>query len=162
MSGVRGWGFGVRMVGILAVACNAVTACAPSVGETPKAGAAMSRAIIDPYLRIQEALAKDSIDGIRVNAGDIATATTALGAPAFKIDTSALQLASAGDLADARAKFGVLSDAIVTYMTGLHLTPPSGVRLAYCPMVAKPWLQEGTTLANPYYGSGMPSCGEFR
>jgi hypothetical protein len=122
----------------------------------------MSQAIVDPYLKIQTALAHDSIEGVRGNAGNIATAATALGAPAMKIDTAALQLASAGDLADARAKFGTLSEAIVTYMTGLHLTSPAGTRVAYCPMVQKPWLQEGTTLANPYYGSEMPTCGAFR
>ena len=54
------------------------------------------------------------------------------------------------DIEDARDKFGALSEAIVTYMTGLHLTPPEGVRVAFCPMVEKPWLQEGRTLANPY------------
>lgn len=122
----------------------------------------MSPAVVEPYLKIQAALAGDSIDGVKANAGNIATAATALGAPAMRIDTAALQLASAADLPDARTKFGVLSDAIVGYMTGLHLTPPTGVREAYCPMTRKPWLQEGSTLANPYYGSQMPTCGEFR
>ena len=80
----------------------------------------------------------------------------------MKIDTAALQLASAADLADARAKFGTLSEAIVTYMDGLHLTAPNGVRVAMCPMVHKPWLQEGSTIANPYFGKEMPSCGDFK
>ena len=102
------------------------------------------------------------MDEVKANAGNIATAATALGAPAMKIDTAAVQLASVDDLAAAREKFGALSDAIVTYMDGLHLTPPEGVRVAFCPMVKKPWLQEGSALANPYYGSGMPTCGSFR
>ena len=51
-------------------------------------------------------------------------------------------------------KFGVLSEAIDTYMTGLHLTPPGGrASVAYCPMVRKPWLQKDETIANPYYGT---------
>jgi hypothetical protein len=29
-------------------------------------------------------------------------------------------------------------------------------------MAQKPWLQRGDTLANPYYGKAMPTCGEFR
>jgi hypothetical protein len=29
-------------------------------------------------------------------------------------------------------------------------------------MVNKPWLQEGATIANPYYGKEMPTCGSFR
>ena len=47
-------------------------------------------------------------------------------------------------------------------MTGLQLTPPDGVKVAFCPMVNKPWMQEGETLANPYYGKAMPTCGSFR
>jgi hypothetical protein len=65
-------------------------------------------------------------------------------------------------LEDARDKFGRLSDALVTYMDGLKLVPPDGVRKAYCPMANKPWLQKGDTLANPYYGSSMLTCGEFQ
>ena len=122
----------------------------------------MSQAIIEPYLTIQAALARDSIDEVKAGAGNVATAATSLGAPAMRIDTAAVQLASAADLADAREKFGTLSDAIVTYMDGLHITPPDGVRIAFCPMAKKPWLQQGSTLANPYYGSTMPTCGSFR
>jgi hypothetical protein len=140
-----------------------LAACSPSLADkAPGPGGDMSRAVIDPYLKIQTALFNGSIDDLRGNAGSIATAATALGAPAMKIDTSALQLASAGDLADAREKFGALSEAIDTYMTGLQLRPPEGVKVAFCPMVKKPWLQEGSTLANPYYGSAMPTCGSFR
>jgi hypothetical protein len=142
----------------------AVAACAPApqTTNTPASGSKMPSSIVDPYLKIQTALAQDRVDEIRANAGNIATAATALGAPAMRIDTSAVQLASAVELDDAREKFGVLSDAIVTYMDGLHLTAPEGVRKAYCPMAQKPWLQEGSTLANPYYGTSMATCGEFR
>jgi Cu(I)/Ag(I) efflux system membrane fusion protein len=142
----------------LAVAC----APAPQTQNTPAAGSEMPHSIVDPYLKIQAALADDSTDGVKQNAGEIATAATALGAPAMKIDTAAVQLASAGDLADAREKFGALSEAVDVYMTGLKLKAPDGVRVAMCPMVNKPWLQEGSTIANPYYGKEMPTCGSFR
>jgi len=92
----------------------------------------------------------------------VATAATAIGAPAMKIDTTAVQLAATTELADARVKFGLLSEANDTYMTGLHLTPPEGIKVAVCPMVNKPWMQKGDTLANPYYGKEMPTCGSFK
>jgi hypothetical protein len=130
-------------------------------GETQEGGQ-MSRSIIDPYLRIQEALANDSIEGVRQNAGELTTASTRLGAPGMRIQTAATSLTSATELEDARTKFGNLSAAIDTYMTGLKLTLPEGVKVAYCPMVSKPWLQEGDSLRNPYYGSSMLTCGEFR
>jgi uncharacterized membrane protein len=141
-----------------------VTACTPAPGtsSTPAAGSRLPASIVDPYLDIQTALAQDRADEVRAKAGEIATAATALGAPAMKIDTAAVQLASAGDVADARQKFGTLSDAVIAYMDGLHLKAPDGVRTAYCPMAKKPWLQKGDTLANPYYGTSMPTCGEFK
>ena len=162
---IRGWGLVVGSVAALAIA--AACAPAPQTGNTPKAGSEMSRAIVDPYLKIQAALADDSTEGVHSNAGAIVTAATTLGAPAMKIDTAALQLAAASeaeppDLPAVRDKFGALSDAIDVYMTGLHLTPPEGVKVAFCPMVSKPWMQEGSTLANPYYGKEMPTCGSFR
>jgi hypothetical protein len=135
---------------------------APMTGKTPKAGAEMSRAIIDPYLKIQAALADDSMDGVKANAGNIATAATALGAPAMKIDTTAVQLASAAEIEYAREKFGALSEAIDAYMTGLHLKAPEGVKVAFCPMLQKPWLQADATINNPYFGKSMQTCGSFR
>jgi len=154
------------MTKMIAAALIAAMACAcapaPQTSNTPAAGSAMPSSIVDPYLKIQTALAEDRMDEVRANAGSVATAATALGAPAMKIDTAAVQLASATELDDARDKFGALSAAVVAYMDGLHLTPPEGVRKAYCPMAMKPWLQKGDTLANPYYGSSMPTCGEFQ
>jgi hypothetical protein len=135
---------------------------APQTQNTPAAGAEMPRTIIDPYLKIQSALANDSMDEVKANAGDIATAAASLGAPAMKIDMAAVQLTAATELPAARDRFGVLSEAIDAYMTGLKLTPPEGVRVAVCPMVHKPWLQEGSAIANPYYGKEMPTCGSFR
>jgi HPt (histidine-containing phosphotransfer) domain-containing protein len=142
----------------------AATACAPApmTDKTPKAGSEMSRAVIDPYLKIQAALADDSMDGVKANAGNIATAATALGAPAMKIDTAAVQLAATTEIADARDRFGALSEAIDNYMTGLKLKAPEGIRVAVCPMVHKPWLTASATIDNPYYGKSMSTCGNFR
>jgi hypothetical protein len=36
------------------------------------------------------------------------------------------------------------------------------VKVAYCPMVRKSWLQKDGTISNPYYGSSMQTCGEFK
>ncbi|HZR22121.1 MAG TPA: hypothetical protein VFA59_00955 [Vicinamibacterales bacterium] len=153
-----------KLLSVLSVSSVVVLcACAPApqTQNTPQSGTNMPASIIDPYLAIQDDLANDKIDGIRMNAGNLATAATALGAPAMKIDTAAVSLAAAGDLTDARVKFGTLSEAIVAYKDGLHLKLGDGVKQAFCPMAVKPWLQKGDTLANPYYGSQMPTCGSF-
>ena len=152
-------GRGLMLSAAIAIAAPA---CVPGAKDTPQPGGVMAPAIVDPYLKIQSALARDVIDDVKANAGNIATAATALGAPGVRIDMAAVQLTAASDLAEARDRFGALSDAIITYMDGLHLRPPPGVRVAFCPMVKKSWLQDGSTIANPYYGSEMPTCGDFR
>jgi Cu(I)/Ag(I) efflux system membrane fusion protein len=168
--GARGWG--LASLAALAIACGSgaggigAVSCgfggSPNAAATPAPGSEMPRSIVDPYLKIQLALADDSMEGVKANAGNVATAASSLGAPATKIDTAALQLASATELDDARVKFGALSEAIDTYMTGLKLTMPDGVRVAFCPMAQKPWLQQGTAINNPYYGKSMQTCGSFR
>jgi len=150
----------IAIAALLASACMPV----PATDKTPASGSALPASIMEPYLTIEEALVKDDLTPVRQNAGTIATAATALGAPAMRIDTAAAQLASADTLETAREKFGILSDAIVTYMDGNKLNGGDGVKIAYCPMMKKPWLQKGEPLANPYYGaaSEMATCGSFR
>ena len=149
---------------VLAVALATTSACAPApqTSNTPAAGSTLSSSIVDPYLKIQVALADDSMEGVTANAGQVATAAASLGAPAVKIDTAAVQLASAAEIDDARSKFATLSEAIDDYMTGLKLKAPEGVRVAVCPMVQKPWLQKGEAIENPYYGKEMLTCGSLR
>lgn len=156
---------------IVGSALLTAAACTPPPmgGNTPGEGSQMPDSIIEPYLAIQEALADDRTDNIKANAGKIATAATSLGAPAMKIDTAALQLSGSIGATDAdtdigvvRNRFGVLTEAIDTYMSGLKLKLPEGVAVAYCPMVKKPWIQRGDQLANPYYGKEMSTCGSFR
>ena len=78
----------VALFALVAGGCNKT-----AFPDTAKGGE-MPRSIIDPYLKIQAALADDSVEGVRQNAGDLTTAAAALGAPAMKIDTSAPQLPS--------------------------------------------------------------------
>ena len=155
------------MLGVVTVGCSSgfvgEIACTRSPQtSTASTASQLPQSIVDPYLKIQTALAQDRMDDVKANAGNIATAAASLGAPAAKIDTAAVQLASSTALDDARTKFGTLSDAVIAYMDNQHVKAPDGVRKAYCPMAQKPWLQRGDTLENPYYGQSMPTCGEFK
>ena len=145
---------------VLAIA--SAVACSAGAPELPTRPTRFLRRSVEPYLSIHDALATDSIENVRQNAGQVATAAAGLGALAAKIDTAAVQLAAAGDIAQARDRFGVLSDAIVAYMKASGVNAPDGVRTAFCPMAQRAWLQKGDTLSNPYYGTSMPTCGEFR
>ena len=153
---------GFRLDALYVVSLLAASACnQPAAHVAPVAGQ-LSRLVVDPYLSIDAALASDEVDGLQARAAEISVAARALGPSAAAIDKAAGQLASAADLADARTRFGVLSLAIDAYMTDQHLAPPTGVRVAFCPMAMRPWLQKDGTLRNPYYGSQMLTCGSFR
>jgi membrane fusion protein, copper/silver efflux system len=153
-----------RLRGVVVAAMAVASACAPApqTSNTPAPGSALSTSIVEPYLNVQQALADDKTDGVKENARQIATAAAGLGAPAAKIDTAAVQLASATELNDARTKFATLSEAVDDYMTDNKLKAPEGVRVVVCPMVQKPWLQKGDSIENPYYGKEMLACGSFR
>jgi hypothetical protein len=130
---------------------------------TPRLWAAeLPSALIDPYLQVQVALSSDQFNGIAAHAQAIGTAATALGKDGEPIVASAKKLVAAKDIAAARTAFGEVSDAIEAYATKTKSTYPAGVRVAYCPMVDKPWLTKDKEIRNPYYGASMSTCGSFK
>ena len=114
--------------------------------------------MIEAYLRIQRALATDTLDGVLESAAALATETVKIGSAAATIKVADNPFAEVEDLAAAREAFGPLSDAIIAYV-GSAL--PDGVTVAYCPMARKSWLQRGRTIQNPYYGKAMAECGRL-
>jgi Cu(I)/Ag(I) efflux system membrane fusion protein len=68
------------------------------------------------------------------------------------------------DLAGVRKAFKPISHAVVTLATQLRSDDAQQSFIHfYCPMVPDgggDWLQPGGELANPYFGSEMPRCGE--
>lgn len=123
------------------------------------ASAELSPAVAAPYLHIQTALAGDSIEGVAAAAEAIAGAAAELGDAGAAIVTAARAVALADDLKKARATFGLLSNAVIGYAREAGL---GELRLAFCPMARKSWIQEDGVIANPYHGSEMLTCGSFR
>jgi hypothetical protein len=124
---------------------------------TVTAPAELPGTITEPYLRIQTALAADKIDGVKGDALAIAAAAKEL-EDSEKVVEPAKQLAEAKDLAAARKTFGVLSEELVKRVG----KSTDALKIAYCPMAAKPWLQKDSSIRNPYFGSGMLTCGEIK
>jgi hypothetical protein len=118
--------------------------------------------LVDAYLQVQSALAADKIDGIAAHAKAIEAQATPLGKDAEKIAGAARKLQAANDIAAARAAFGELSEALVSYADKTKSALDPDVRIAFCPMVNKPWLQKEKEIRNPYYGASMLSCGSFK
>ena len=123
---------------------------------------ALPAALIDPYIQVQVALSTDKFDGIAAHAQAMEKAAVTLGKDAEPIVAGSKKLAAAKDIAAARTAFGEVSEAITTYAEKTKSGLGSDVRVAYCPMVNKPWLTKDKTIRNPYYGASMSTCGSFK
>lgn len=119
------------------------------------------KAIVASYLEIQVALAADKTDGIGAAARAIEVQAAGMGGDGAPIAAAAKAIEGAADLAAARAAFGTLSDLVVAAARAHGLKDLPGVKVAYCPMVKKSWLQQDDAIRNPFYGSSMLTCGEF-
>jgi hypothetical protein len=118
--------------------------------------------MIDRAVAIQVSLSHDKMDGVSANAAGIATDAASLGKPGEKIVAGAMALQKAKKIDEAREAFGRMSEALVAYLEAQKQKPGTGVRVAYCPMVRKPWLQKDGAIQNPYYGASMLTCGSFK
>jgi len=120
------------------------------------------KAIVASYLDIQQQLAGDKIDGVKARAHAIGEQAAKLGTGGSAIAAAASDVEKAADIKAVREAFGPLSDALVAAAKADGWTDVSGLKLAYCPMVKRTWLQAADSLQNPYFGKAMPTCGEFR
>ena len=122
--------------------------------------AGVADGLAQPYLHIQLALANDSMDGVTEAAHVIVTESDAIGEVAVSIGTAARAVAGAMDISTARAAFGPLSDALIAYGEEVGF---GELRVAYCPMARKSWVQQTGAILNPFYGSMMLNsvqCGD--
>ena len=95
------------------------------------------------YGKAHDALVADDLAGVRKAGADL--------------DPHGADLSKSKSLDEARAAFGTLSDKAVKLAAG-----QSGYHVAHCPMKNKDWVQTSTTIANPYGGKEMVSCGEIK
>lgn len=133
-----------------------------STMAVPALAADLPAALVEGYLTAQTALANDSMKELPAAATAIETAATPIGAAAQPVVDGARKLGGAKDLAEARTAFGELSTALVSYAEKSGSTLPADLHIAYCPMADKDWIQKGTDIKNPYYGSAMLTCGSIK
>jgi hypothetical protein len=120
------------------------------------------KAIVGSYLEIHAQLATDKVDSIKAPATALAIRAAGLGEGGAAMAKAAKTVADAPDLKAARDAFGVLSEAVVAAAKAEGWKDLGGVKLAFCPMARRPWLQTDAKIRNPYYGSAMSDCGEFK
>jgi hypothetical protein len=105
---------------------------------------ANDREFLAGYERVRAALAADDLAGAK-------SAGKSLGPPfGFTIWNSR-------NLDEARRAFGKMSAHAVKIAVG-----QPGYYVIHCPMLNKDWVQTSRTVANPYGGKDMVSCGEIK
>ena len=118
-------------------------------------------ALIEPYLKLQAALAADDLQEARAQAGVMMQAIGHSG-PLPEL-LHAMQ--AAADLEGARLPhFAVLSEAMIAAVRDRPGDAGGPLLRMQCPMAdgnrGADWLQRAEPLRNPYLGATMPGCGE--
>lgn len=118
--------------------------------------------VFDSYIKLQTALAQDSMQGVTANASAIAKSVQGDSAKTLPADVAkqAETLAKAGDLKAAREAFKPLSDSLIKYLAANKAHAGHFVKV-FCPMANARWLQSGSVVSNPYYGKSMARCGKI-
>ena len=140
---------------------QAPVATAAPAPAAQRAGEVNVGPVLTAYLAMQRALAADSLAGVKDRARDILVDREKSGPAGQPVVAAARAFERVTDLASARAAFGTLSDAMLSTAKRAGRPLEAGVKVAYCPMARKYWLQTGETLDNPYYGATMRTCGRF-
>ena len=129
--------------------------------EPAAAGGLALQSLIDPYLRMQQALHRDDVTAIAEAAREVADGAARLGPGADDIRTAAQAFGPATDVTSARAAFGRLGNAMMRYASRHGAQLGADVEVAYCPMLDKYWMQRGEAIQNPFYGRVMSDCGRI-
>ncbi|MBY0472142.1 DUF3347 domain-containing protein [bacterium] len=141
------------MKAIMSVFLVALSFISANTFAASSKGDAMNE-VLSSYLKIQEALASDSLDQVQIEAAKIVKRATDK-----EIKAPAQSLSRDATLEAARSDFKRLSTAMDKWAA---TTKPEGVQRMTCPMVNAPWIQKRGETKNPYYGKQMQSCGEVQ
>ena len=143
--------------------CVTMVGLASVVMVQPIRAADPLKAIIESYLQIHSQLISDKTDGVKAAATEIAKQAASMGPSGAAIAKAAAPVGAAADLKATRQAFGPLSDAVIAAAASdPALLKELGLKVAFCPMVNRSWLQKEDKVRNPYYGSAMLECGEIK
>lgn len=120
------------------------------------------QAVFDSYIKIQTALAEDSMKEVNANATAIIVTVQALNVNTLPAEVAqqAKMLAKANDLKAARDAFKSLSGTLIKYLDANKPYAGHFVKV-YCQMADARWLQAGSDVNNPYLGKDMARCGKI-
>lgn len=133
--------------------------------------------MVEDYLSVHEALASDASDEAKAALTRLREraqafeptgsreARDAWAAIAQPLAAHAKQGAEATDIEQIRAAFEHVGTQVALLLQRFGNTTDRPLALAHCPMSFEgrgaDWVQRGTTIANPYFGSAMHRCGSI-
>lgn len=157
----------------LAFSVGPITVASAAPGEHVQRTQAFDKSmapVLGSYLEVQQALAADTMKGVQEAAKRIAKASRTLDSVSAtgkhaahyknlpsRIETAATLLSQAKDIEQARRALRKLSMPMAMWAT---MSKPTGIDVVFCSMAKGSWLQKQGTVANPYYGADMLTCGE--
>jgi hypothetical protein len=130
-----------KISGTLAAMTFAVIAFAVSLHAATLSD--QDKQFLAAYGKARDALVADDLGGAKKAAIDLGP--------------DGVELNKSTSLDEARSAFGKLSGKAVKLADG-----QPGYHVAHCPMKNKDWVQTSRTVANPYGGKEMTSCGEIK
>ncbi len=146
--------------------------------ETSASWRAGLRPVIAAYLELHERLADDDLAGANASARELASATAAFAptepthaveawqALGRSIGMRAERASGADSLEAVRADFELVAQQVIALLRSLGNPMDVPLRLAFCPMASErrgaEWIQTSESIANPYFGRAMLTCGEIR
>jgi hypothetical protein len=117
--------------------------------------AATSNPVLDDYVVIAEALAKDDLTAAKKAATTLSEAASA--EKLTSLADHAAEIASSDSLDTAREHFKVASGEAEKLAADLD-----GYYVFTCPMAKADWVQKTTKVQNPYMGPDMSGCGSLK
>jgi Cu(I)/Ag(I) efflux system membrane fusion protein len=164
---------GIETMKTKAAITTAFGACALLLGASAVHAADFDAAmgsILADYLKIQAALAADSIEGVEGPAHAIQDSAKKLRAGHAAAEhaehyknipqdlvAACEELHGADDIESVREAFKNLSKPVSMWVS---MAKPEHMSVMHCPMAKAGWVQRGSDAANPYLGGKMKSCGQ--
>ena len=141
-----------------------LSAVSPIAAQSPApASTETLRGIVRTYLDVHALLTQDKFADVKGPASKLAAQTATLGKDGADLAKAATAFAAAGDLNAAREAFGPLSDALIARVKADGTKDlVSDLRIGYCPMNRRSWIQRDEAARNPYYGTSMLTCGSVK
>lgn len=141
-----------------------VAAAAGCGGASEPAAPAAPKSLVEPYIAIQETLARDSLERLsELSAQVVVAAEPVQSQPGVAEVVAGAGRVAAQDIDTARAGFQKMSGGLITYLKA-HADQRGGYEVVFCPMAFNNkgayWVQKTGEIVNPYHGMMMLHCGD--